>query len=114
MSNSWSAIDASERGSLTAVSTVDDKTIVRLTADPATGALLVSGSISGSTFVNNEVVSGSGTSWTLASTPLVGTEHLYANGQRLTPTVDYTISVKAITTLQSWAAGTVLADYQTS
>lgn len=42
MSDSWEAIDRNNRGSLTAVSTTDDKTIVRLTADPITGALLVS------------------------------------------------------------------------
>lgn len=44
MADEWQAIDANERGSLTAVSTVDDKTIVRLVADPITGALLVTGS----------------------------------------------------------------------
>jgi hypothetical protein len=42
MSDQWQAIDRNERGSLTAVSTVDNLSIVRLTADPATGALLVS------------------------------------------------------------------------
>lgn len=42
MSDSWQAIDVNSRGSLTAVSTADGKTIVRLTADPITGALLVS------------------------------------------------------------------------
>lgn len=43
MSDQWQAIDSNSRGSLTAVSTADDKTIVRLTADPITGALMVSG-----------------------------------------------------------------------
>jgi len=49
MTDSWQAIDSNSRGSLTAVSSVDDKTIVRLVADPVTGALLVSGAASGGT-----------------------------------------------------------------
>lgn len=44
MTDSWQAIDVNERGSLTAVSSADDKTIVRLVADPITGALLTTGS----------------------------------------------------------------------
>lgn len=66
----------------------------------------------GNTFVYNEVVAGSGTSWTLANVPVSGMQAIYANGQRLTPTVDYTISGAIITTLTSWSSGTVLADYQ--
>lgn len=70
------------------------------------------GSASGSTTaVWSEAVSGSGTSWTLAHTPATGTLRLYANGQRLTVTVDYTLSGATITTLTSWVSGTVLADY---
>lgn len=68
------------------------------------------GSSSG-TAVYGEVVAGSGTAWTLASTPTAGTLRLFANGQRLTLTVDYSLSGAAITTLTSWATGTVLADY---
>lgn len=60
--------------------------------------------------VTGEVVSGSGTTFTLAHTPS-GTVSVYANGQRLTLTVDYTIVGAVITTGQSWATGTVLADY---
>ena len=67
-----------------------------------------------STFVNNEVVSGTGTSFTLASTPLLGTEHLTAGRNRLYPTTDYTISGTAITTVLTWATGDLLADYQTA
>lgn len=60
----------------------------------------------------NEVVSGSGTSWTLANTPTDSTKvKLYVNGQRLTPTVDYSITGTAITTVLSWASGTLIADY---
>ena len=86
--------------------------VVPWKVDPATGRLLVSAVISGSTQVLNEVVSGSGTSWTLAHTPNATGIALYANGQRLAPTVDYTLSVAAITTVLSWSAGTLLADYQ--
>lgn len=71
------------------------------------------GSGSATTPTDNEVVSGSGTSWTLAATPTLGSERLYANGQRLTPTVDYSITGAAITTTLSWVAGTILADYTT-
>lgn len=66
---------------------------------------------SSSTSVYGEVVAGSGTSWTLAHTPTTGTLRLYANGQRLTETVDYSRVGAAVTTITSWAAGTVLADY---
>ncbi len=100
------------RGSLTAVSNVDSKTIVRLTADPATGALLVSSSGGSTNFVDNEVVSGSGTTFTLANTPVAGSEHVFANGQRLYPTTDYTIAGAVITTILTWSAGTILADYR--
>lgn len=63
--------------------------------------------------IDNEIVSGSGTSFTLASTPALGTEHIYGNGQRLTPGgVDYTISGASITTVNSFSAGTILADYK--
>lgn len=65
------------------------------------------------TFVDNEVVAGSVSTFTLANTPIVGSVHVYANGQRLTPTVDYTISGATITTVLVWDAGTVLADYRT-
>lgn len=98
-------------------SSSDNSTIINSAYDPSTRRLLVNSTGGGGgTFVNNEIVSGSGTSWTLASTPLVGTEHIYANGLRLTPGAgnDYTISGTAITTANSYSAGALLADYQTS
>lgn len=72
-----------------------------------------SGSSSGSngTAVYNEVVAGSGTSWTLPFAPSTGTLRLYANGQRLMVGTDYSLSGTAITTVDSWVAGTLLADY---
>lgn len=63
------------------------------------------------TSVYNEVVAGSGTAFTLANTPTTGNERLYANGQRLTPTVDYSITAAAITTVLSWSAAQITADY---
>ncbi len=66
------------------------------------------------TSVYGEVVAGSGTSWTLTHTPDSNTLRLFANGQRLAVTTDYTIVGVAITTISSWDAGTLLADYNWS
>ncbi len=70
-------------------------------------------SSSGTSFTYNEVVAGSGTSFTLAATPTTGTVTLFGNGQFLTPTTDYSISGTGITTINSFTAGTVIASYQT-
>jgi hypothetical protein len=112
----FAARDGNDVPTLTAASSVDGLTPIRLYADPTTHRLLVDLSGGVPTFVFNEIVSGSGTSWTLAGTPTTGTVALYANGQRLMPGVgdDYTISGANITTALSWSSGTVLADYQTS
>ncbi len=71
---------------------------------------------SSGTQVYNEIVSGSGTTFTLAFTPTTGTVVVYGNGQRLTPGAsnDYTISGAIITTTNSFSAGTILADYSHS
>lgn len=63
--------------------------------------------------IQNEIVSGSGTSWTLANTPAAGTVVLYGAGIRLTPGLgnDYTIVGADITTANSYSAGELLADY---
>lgn len=89
---------------------------VTISGDTANVTVKSTGGGGSSTFVNNEIVSGSGTSWTLAQIPLAGTQHIVGNGQRLTPGAgnDYTISGTAITTVNSYSAGTLLADYQTS
>lgn len=113
MAGQTQAIDANDKGSLTAVSNADGVTIVRLWADPVTHRLLVDLSRGGSnTFVYNEVAGGSGTSFTIAHTPVTGLYAVFANGQRLTPTVDFTLSGTTITTVSSWSAGTILIDYQ--
>lgn len=80
----------------------------------ASGAWIVDAPGSGTTdnFIDNEVAIGSGTSFTLSQTPIAGSQHVYAIGQRLTPNVDYTISGADITTLQSWDAGVILVDYR--
>lgn len=96
-------------------SSVDNQTIINSSFDPLTRRLLVDSTGGSSTnFVDNEIVSGSGTTFTLANTPIVGSQHVYANGQRLTPGVgnDYTISGAVITTVGSYSAGSVLADYR--
>jgi len=91
------------------VSNTDATQTLPLKIDSVTGRVLIDSATG--TAVDNEVVSGSGTSWTLAHTPLTDTLKLYANGQRLTPTVDYTLVGTTITTVTSWATGTLLADY---
>lgn len=63
-------------------------------------------------FVDNEVVSGSGTSFTLANAPIAGSVKLHGRGQRLKVTTDYSITGSAITTVDSWAAGDLIADYR--
>ena len=68
-------------------------------------------SASSGVVVDNEIVSGSGTSFTLANIPSVGPA-LYGLGQRLFPNSDYTISGVTITTTNSWLSGQILADYQ--
>lgn len=108
------AIDDNDKPVMGGVSSVDGTTIINSEYDPITRRLLVTGSGSTTNFVTNEIVAGSGTSWTLAAIPTLGSQAIYANGQRLTPGVgqDYTISGAVITTVLSWASGTVLADYR--
>jgi len=62
--------------------------------------------------VPNEVVSGSGTTFTLAHIPSPATSlKLYGRGQRLLLTTKYSVSGKVITTVDTWATGDILADY---
>lgn len=71
---------------------------------------VLNASISTVNAVFGEVVTGSGTAWTLDHVA-VGTISLVANGQTLLLTEDYTIVGDAITTVMPWAAGTVQASY---
>lgn len=99
---------------LIAASNADGKTPIRVYADPVTHRLLVDVPSSVGTFADNEVVAGSATTFTLANTPISGSQHVYGNGQRLTPGAgnDYTISGAVITTASSYSAGQILADYR--
>lgn len=94
----------------TGQSNSDSSVSMPILIDSVTGRVLVDIN-GGATAVYGEVVAGSGTSWTLAHTPASSGIALYANGQRLTLTTDYTIAGAAITTILSWSAGTVTADY---
>jgi hypothetical protein len=69
---------------------------------------------SSTTSMLDETVTGSGTSFTLANTPIAGTVTLYGLGARLTPgpSADYVISGPNIVTADSWDAGDLTADYQ--
>lgn len=72
MSDSWQALDVNSRGSLTAVSTADDKTIVRLVADPITGALVVTSSGGGGVgtwYAVSGVINGTNPTFTLPVVP---------------------------------------------
>lgn len=107
------AIDDNEKPVMGGTSSIDNTTIINSAYDPVTRRLLVSGTGGSSNFVDNEVVAGSGTTFTLATVPVLNSQHIYANGQRLTPGgVDYTITGAVMTMLTSWVAGTVLADYR--
>lgn len=81
----------------------------------AFGAYVISatgGDGSGGFTYINEIVAGSGTSFTLANVPADSTRvALYGGGSRLIPTADYTISGATITMTNSYSAGQVLADY---
>lgn len=80
----------------------------------AQGAFIIPNQNSGGggfTYIN-EIVAGSGTSFTLAHVPVDSSRvALYGGGSRLTPTADYTISGAAITMAFGYSAGQVLADY---
>jgi hypothetical protein len=64
---------------------------------------VISAVSSAPSFVDNEIISFTGTSGTLANTPVTGSEHLYKNGQRLIPgspspfSYDYSVSGAVIT-----------------
>lgn len=66
----------------------------------------------GATWVDSEVPSGSGTSFTLAHTPVAGTVKVYRGGARQQVNVDYTLSGTSITLTNALATGEVLVvDY---
>lgn len=85
---------------------------ITITTD-ANGKKVITGSAGGGNFTENEVVAGSGTTFTLAATPVAGSVKVYALGQRLVLTTDYSIVGTAVTTVNSWSAGQIVADYRT-
>ena len=100
MSDSWEAIDVNSRGSLTAVSNVDGKTIVRLWADPVTHRLLVDSSGgSGGTFTYYNVsgtIDGINTIFTIPVAP-TSDILLWLARQPQMKTTDFTLSGSTIT-----------------
>lgn len=100
---------------LIGVSSTDGVSPTLVYVDPTTHRLYVDnvgGGGGGNNFSINEIASGSGTSYTLANTPIVGTVAVYGLGQRLYPTTDYTISGSSLTMVSTWNAGDILTDYQ--
>lgn len=69
MTDAWEAIDVNSRGSLTAVSNVDLKTIVRLVADPITHRLLVQMMFSSVVLLAGGNVDGTNASFTFSQLP---------------------------------------------
>jgi len=63
--------------------------------------------------IDNEIVSGSGTTFTLANTPIPSSVKVYALGQRLKLTTDYSLVGRVITTVNSWGSGEITTDYRT-
>jgi hypothetical protein len=94
----------------------NDSILVSILKDPRLRMLLHGGGGGGSStvFIDDEVVAGSGTAWVLSGTPIAGSLKLYALGQRLKLTDDYTIAGSNVTTVSSWDAGALLADYRTA
>lgn len=100
---------------LLAVSSVDGVSLVEVWADPTTHRLLcqVIGGVN--SFSIGEIPSGSGTTFTLAHTPVSGTVAVYRGGARQLEGAgnDYTISGSTITFAVSVGAGEVIqVDYQ--
>lgn len=98
--------------------TISGTTVTYVTAPPSNPSgsdthkiISGGGAVASVTSVSNEIVPGSNTTFTLANTPTVGTVRVFALGQRLVPTTDYTISGAVITTVSTWTAGSLLADY---
>jgi len=94
------------------VSSADGVTPVVIWVDPVTHRLLVD--LSGS-YVFNEVmggtVNGINKDFTLANIPKAGTQRIYLEGQRLTPTIDYTISGLTVTLNSAPTGNPPIADY---
>jgi hypothetical protein len=92
--------------------TISGTGVVTLTSTGATGVVKI-GKIKNNTTPSGTINSAN-TAFTLGSTPVVGTEEIYLNGQRLFPGAgnDYTIAAAAVTMLFAPQTGDrVSADY---
>jgi hypothetical protein len=67
--------------------------------------------ISAGIVVYNEVVNGDVQTFTLLHTPVAGTLRVYARGQRILPTTDFTLVGAIITTTDTFTIGDLYADY---
>lgn len=63
-------------------------------------------------FVYNEILGGSGQAFTFATTPIAGLYTIYARGQKLIPTTDYTVTGANVSTTDTFSANDLMADYQ--
>lgn len=99
--DSWEAIDRNNRGSLTAVSSADNTTIVRLVANPTTGALLVEDSGGGGVTTTYVDLSTQTNGVTKTFTIPSGVTAVLLTGSDAPivyrPVVDYTISGTTLT-----------------
>lgn len=82
---------------------------VTITTSNGVKTISASGGSANATY--NEVVTGNTNTFTLAQAPTAGTVRVYALGQRLVLTTDYSIAAAVITTVSSWSAGQITADY---
>lgn len=90
----WAASDVNDKNSLIAVSNADNTTIVRLTADPATGALLVTSAGGGGTgtyYTVSGTVNGSNVTFTIP-VAVASDFILFLARQPQALTTDYTYS----------------------
>lgn len=93
--------------------TVAAGTNVTLVKNPNGTTTINAASGGGVNFADNEIVTGSGTSFTLAHTPIAGSQSIYGEGQLLEAGgVDYTISGTNLTMINPWNAGQILANYR--
>lgn len=96
----WAATDPNDKTTLTAVSNTDQTVIVRLTADPATGALLVTlagGGGTGTWYDVTGTIDGANKTFTIA-TAVTSDFVLVLVNQTQMQTIDYTYSAGASTT----------------
>ena len=85
---------------------------ITLGTTPLVFTALISAFLSAGSLIRKETpsgtINGTNTSFTLANTPVAGSEELYRNGQLLTLTEDYTISGSTITLVTAPVAGEIL------